>query len=360
VNSVTVNRYGGAVAPHRNPMRHPSEAIQEALLGGPHTLDAHDVARIAGISVELVMDFWRILSLPRVDADEPVFTQGDAEMVQLLADLIRSHGLSMETVVSIVRAVGHNGDRVAMWQMEALVEDLEENRDGRAARVELLRRLPGLVGPLGELVGYAYRRQLAAVAGRYTAEFVDQAEQYDGRALPLARAVGFADMVSFTRTTAGLDHAELTAFVRGFENRVRDVVTFNGGRIIKTVGDGVLFVADDAVTGALVAVHLAEAFTQHIRPKRARPAPPRDVSLRVSVVWGRLLAKYGDVFGPPVTLAARLCQSAGAGVVLTDADTADVLRGDPRFVLASQPVRELTGLGRLAPVRITQAHRGGS
>ena len=335
--------------------------LEAALLGGPRTLTDRDLAERAGISAELVGDLWRILSLPRVEHGEPVFTELDAVAIGRLAELMRVHDLSMSTVVSLVRAVGHNGDRVAMWQVEALVEDLAAHgdRDDRAARLELLARLPALVGPLEELVVYAYRRQLAAVAGRYTSEFAStESRPYDAQTLPLARAVGFADMVSFTRTTAGLGPAELSAFVQGFEARVRDVVGAHGGRIIKTIGDGALFVADDPVAGALVATHLAEAFTAHVRPKRARPAPPHDVSLRVSLVWGNLLSRFGDVFGAPVTLASRLCDVARPGTVLVDPATAQVLAADPRFVLVEQPSCELTGLGTVTPWDLSLVRAG--
>jgi adenylate cyclase len=328
-----------------------------ALLGGPAVLTAHELARRAGVSRSLVADLWRTLGLSRPDGDAPVFTERDAVAVERLVALVRDQGLALETVVSLVRAVGYNGDRVAMWQVEAVVEDLvDAGRDDRSARLELLARLPELVEPLEQLIVYAYRRQLAAVAARFTAEFgAAGSGDYGADTLPLARAVGFADMVSFTRLTAGFSPAELAAFVQGFEARVRDVVGEHGGRIVKTIGDGVLFVADDPVAGALVASHLAQAFSPGRRATRARPAAPRDVALRVSVVWGRLMSRFGDVFGAPVTLAARLCEVAEPGTVLVDQQTADVLHADRRFDLVPQPECELTGLGTVCPVRLALA-----
>ena len=48
-------------------------------------------------------------------------------------------------------------------------------------------------------------------------------------------------------------------FIQAFETRARDIVTANGGRVVKTIGDALLFIADDVVTGARVALGLAKA-----------------------------------------------------------------------------------------------------
>ena len=114
--------------------------------------------------------------------------------------------------------------------------------------------------------------------------------------------------------------------------------------------DAVLYVADDVATGARVALGLAEAGGR----EEDVDVPP----VRVSLVWGRVLSRFGDVFGPSVNLAARLVDIAEPTTVLVDRDTAGLLASDQRFALTAQPETEVQGLGTIEPVRLQWAYRG--
>ena len=118
-------------------------------------------------------------------------------------------------------------------------------------------------------------------------------------------------------------------------------MTAGGGRVIKTVGDAVLFVAEDARDGARVACALARTFSE----ESAAP-------VRVGLVWGRVLSRFGDVFGPAVSLAARLSDEAAPGTVLLDAATAEVLAPREGVVLEGKGVHDVPGIGAMALVRL--------
>ncbi|WP_343035547.1 adenylate/guanylate cyclase domain-containing protein [Cellulomonas septica] len=338
--------------------------LEAQLLGGARRYSAHDLARRAHIDVDIVRGFWTTVGLPHADPDDTVYTERDAEAVDRAVALVREHGLDIRTVLTVTRALGHTADRLALWQVEALVEDMETRYelDDTTARLLTLDRLADLAPLLEAQLVHAYRRQLAAIAGRYAAEFgAQRSPGVDASALPLARAVGFADMVSFTRRTAGLGSTDLSQFVQRFEAAARDVVTGAGGRVVKTIGDAVLFVADTPATGARVALGLAEALGGALDVDReqavgglaegARGVTP----VRVGFVWGRVLSRFGDVFGPDVNLAARLTDIAEPSTVLTDPETAQVLGGDPRFVLDERPALDLQGIGTVTPYRLTAA-----
>jgi len=111
--------------------------------------------------------------------------------------------------------------------------------------------------------------------------------------------------------------------------------------VIKTIGDAVLFVADEPRKGAMVASELARTFA-------VGSASP----VRVGLVWGRVLSRFGDVFGPAVSLAARLSDAAAPGTVLLDAQTAAVLRADGGMVLEPLGAREVAGIGTVPVVRL--------
>jgi len=342
-------------------------ALDAALLGGPRTLSLRDLAERSGMDLDLVRLYWRTLGLPHPDADDVAFTDRDAEAVERAARLLQDGRLGRRTMISLTRALGHTSDRLALWQVEALVEDVAGrlDLDDPAARRAVLDELPRLAPVLEAQLLHSYRRHLASIAARYAVEFAAGGEAgaggADPAALPLARAVGFADMVSFTRRTAGLGSTDLSDFVQRFETAARDVVTQCGGRVVKTIGDAVLFVADDVRTGARVALELARVLGGDLDVERERGAGglaegARGVTpVRVGVVWGRVLSRFGDVFGPSVNVAARLTDIADPSTVLTDPTTARLLVDTPGLVLEPLPERELEGIGALSPVRVRTA-----
>ncbi|MCV2393521.1 adenylate/guanylate cyclase domain-containing protein [Actinotalea sp. M2MS4P-6] len=311
-------------------------ALDDALLGGPRDLTVEDVARLAHVREDEVRTFWHALGLHLPGAGEAGFTAADAEVIGAFVGASREFDLRPDAGVSLVRAMGHSVERLVAWQSETIIEHLVGRygiRDSEARRL-LLDRMLVVSGLLEKGLVHAWRRHVAAIALR-TAANADLAAPDDDE-LPLTRAVGLADVVGFTTRTAHLGAAALAEYVQGFEARARDVVTEHGGRVIKTVGDAILFVADDPATGAEVALGLVRAF-----------GPETDAPLRAGLVWGRVLSRFGDIFGPSVSLASRLCDEAGPGRVLVDEVTAANLAG--RFLLEPLEAREVAGIGELRP-----------
>lgn len=331
---------------------HPFSTIEEldlSLLGGPRTLTLHQLADRAGLSVESVRTFWRTLGLPVDDEDAVAFTEDDVAALRRLSALISRGEMDLGTTVALTRALGHSSERLVLWQVEALVEDTARrlNLDDVSARLVVLDRLAELGPELEDQLVYSWRRQLAAVAGRYAAEFAESraTDASASDALPLVRAVGMADLVSFTASTAGLGAHDLADYVQRFESIARDVVAAAHGRVVKTVGDAVLFVADDAAAAARIGLGLVRELGSE------RVALP----VRVGLVWGRVLARFGDVFGPPVNLASRLCDAADPGTVFTDQGTATLLRGVPGVRVVARDSRELPGIGAVTPVELLRS-----
>ena len=320
--------------------------LEGLLLGGPRTLTLRDVAERAGIDIEEARLFWHALGMPTSEPDAVAYTEQDAAVVARTAHARQEFEVRDETAVSLVRSVGHTTDRLVLWQTEALVQHLSErfSLDDASARLLLLDRLGDVLPVLELQLVHAWRRHLAAQAARIEQELMGRHREPDSDELPLARAVGFADIVKFTSRTASLGSHDLADFVQAFETRARDVVTAAGGRVVKTIGDAVLFVADDPRAGAEVALGLAEAFG-------LESASP----VRVGLVWGRVLSRFGDVFGPAVSLAARLTSAAAPGTVLLDPATAAALPAG--LLLEEQAERSVPGIGRVRPVRLARPER---
>lgn len=312
------------------------------MLGGPRVLSLPELAERLGVSEERLAFVWRPFGLPE-DRDDKVFTERDAEIVSRLLVVSEENMLGPTASSSLVRSAAHLTDRLAVWQLEALVDHLADrySLDDVSARMVLLDRLADVVPLLEDQLVHSWRRQLVAHATLIATQLHEGGPP---TRLPLARAVGFADIVSFTARTAGLSAEGLADFVQEFETRARDVVTRAGGRTVKTIGDAVFFVADEPVRGAAVALDLAAAFP-------VGGATP----VRVGLVWGQVLARFGDVYGTPVNLAARLTAEAAPGEVLVDDATAATLAADPGLRVTALGERELGGLGPVTPSRLERA-----
>ena len=308
--------------------------VEERLLGGPRRHTREQAAAFADVTPDYARRLWRALGFPNVTEGSAAFTDGDLIALDRLMAMVRSGFLDEELAVSLTRALGHNVARMAEWQVEALGEHIARTR-GLPAE-EALREAVDLSGDHLEefeaLLSYAWRRQLAAVAGRVLAT-------RDRDAVSGVLSVGFADLVSYTRLSQKLEERELAALVDRFGRRSADVIAGAGGRLIKTVGDEVLFVADTAHRAAVIGLELAETMAED-------PVLP---DVRVGIATGTVLTRMGDVFGRTVNLASRLTALAAPGTVLVDSDTAEALAGSEDFKLDSERTRAVRGMGLVRP-----------
>ncbi|MGN6332588.1 MAG: adenylate/guanylate cyclase domain-containing protein [Motilibacteraceae bacterium] len=309
-------------------------AFEELVLGGPRRYTREQVAELAGVSVAEARRYWRALGFPDVGEDPRTFTDADVDALRLLVRLVRDGVLEEDLAVSLTRALGHTMARLVEWEVEALTEQLLERR-GLQRPDSLLEGVALGAAHLDELerlLVFAWRRQVAAAASRVVAA----AEAGVERGLV---TVGFADLVAFSRLSQRLSERELAALVRRFEELANDVVAAGHGRVVKTVGDEVLFVADQAPDAARIALALAAAMA-------AEPGLP---DVRIGLATGPVVARFGDVFGRTVNLASRLTAMAQPGTVLVDRGTTLALEGVDGFVVDREQVRAVRGLGLVEP-----------
>lgn len=318
--------------------------LERQLLQGPRKYSRRDLSEQRGIPGRLAAVYWRSLGFTPVDEDTVVFTEEDAYAIGDLASLVEDGALSERAFASITRGLGFHMGRLAMWATEALVDEAKAaGRSDAEARLEMLDSVPDLLETLESQVMFAFRRQLAAYAARAGSEVLHRDTD---ELFPLQRAVGFADLVQFTRLSRDLTGAQLADVVGRFEAAGRDIISVGGGRVVKTVGDEIMFLAETPEDGAQIAVTLAEAIS----------ADPDLPPVRVAFVWGSMFSRYGDVFGPSVNLAARMESVARPGTVLVDADTAravaEALPGG--FAASEGEDVELHGIGAVRVRELTR------
>lgn len=315
------------------------------VLGGPQRFTISELSERSGLSQRLVTDFWRWMGMPVTDPEAALFTDSDVAALREFSQLIASEHLGVDTMRSIVRAIGHNTERLASWEIEAFVEHLanQHKLDDLSARRSVLDNFPHQAGLLGRISNHVWRRQLVKVLERYARDFGDSHDSPPD-SLPFRRAVGFADIVGFTRRTSGFNADELAAYIDDFETKARDIITEAGGVVVKTVGDAVLFMAEEPHEGAEVALGLAEQSNSD-----------DVIPVRVGMVWGRVLSRFGDVFGPSVNLASRLTDLAEPGGVLIDPGTAALIGDDHKYLLTEQIEADIKGLETMRPVKLERA-----
>lgn len=301
-------------------------ALAEALLGTPH-LDARDVARQGGVEPDELRRLWQALGFPPVTDDEQRFTRGDVEAVRAVRALVELQNADPNDVLQLTRVIGHAMAVISDAQITVIGERLQAlGAEGDDA--QLLTRLKALAPSLEAFLGYVWRRHVVAAAVRTWAA----PPSADG-----ALTVGFADMVGFTAMAQALETGELAAVVASFEALAHENIVKRGGRVVKMIGDEVMFSVDDGEVAADIALALVEAHAKHdVLPE-----------LRIGLASGAALAWEGDLFGPTVNLASRLVNLARPGTVLLSADLAERLRETPDFELRRLPAVKLKGIGRV-------------
>lgn len=320
--------------------------IEEMLLGGELRFTRVEAVRRAGATDEFAQRLWRALGFPHLAEDTVAFTEGDVVALAKVAALVGDGVLDEELVLRMVRAVGQTTARLAKWQIDLLVgafSDPLEPPPPEAVSL-ILTHAEGRIAELEPLLVHAWRRQLSAAGTR--ALVTDAADGPEAGRSHVA--VGFADLVSFTRTSRELDERGLAQLVERFEETTSDVIAEHGGRLVKTLGDEVLFSAESPNLGAEIGLAVADAVGED----------PEIPDVRVGIAFGPVLPLMGDVFGTTVNLASRLTSMARPGATLVDTGMADALRGDTAYELVRIARHRARGLGMVQPHVLRRSREG--
>jgi adenylate cyclase len=304
------------------------EALERLLLDGPRCFTRLQVAEMSGMPLERTQRLWRALGFPDAADDEVVFTEADVHALRVLSELIDSGFVDPGTEASIARAMGQALSRLADWQTDMLADALsrpDPSGERRAATPDDAVEVARVLLPrMRDMQHYVWRRHLAANADR----LLSAAGPGDRREM----AVGFADLVGYTSRSRGMGGRELGAMVEDFEAIAAEVIARRHGRVVKTVGDGVLFTASAPVDAVEIGLQLPEAWDAADRPP-----------LRVGAAYGPVLTRLGDVYSPVVNLASRLTSLARPGTVLVDRELADGLREESAYKV--RPLRRVSVRG---------------
>ena len=275
-------------------------------------LSAREVAARAGVDVDKALMTFHQLGIAVPDLDTPQFTDGDAVLVGRLAtavdvgivrgdDLLRVVAGAMERIAEAAVAVYVQGQDVDLRRRWAA--PLECARSNAQA-TELALELGIGLGPV-----FRHHMRQAMARQRVFQAGVSRRE--------MARlAVGFVDLVGSTTLQADLDPEQLGEQVGRFEARAFEVITAGGGRLVKFIGDEIMVAVADPLAGCRIMVDLIDAFTDDGTQPRG------------GLVYGEVLFRHGDYYGPVVNLAARLVDAAIPGEALVDASVVEAVKDE--------------------------------
>jgi len=314
-----------------------ADAMQEVeaeLLGEAPSLTRLQVAEVSGVPIEVANELWRLLGFPQAADDDVAFTKADVQALKDAHDLMELGILSPDRQAALVRTWARSFARLAEWQTALLADVAAENDDPAAQLTELAERV---LPTVESLQTYVWRRHLAGAGSRLLAVAAPGA--------PATKlAVAFVDIVGFTSRSKAMTEAELVQWIEYFEAECSGIVVDHGGRVIKNIGDEVLFVAEDVVSAAETALEMTE---------RGEDADDEFPSVRGGLAYGDVVARLGDVFGPTVNVAARLTSVARPGSVLVDDGAHEALaprEGEPGpFELRRMRRTPVKGYSRLQP-----------
>ncbi len=306
------------------------DAIEELILGEAPHLTRLQVTEQAGVSLEVARELWRLLGFPEQDDDDVAFTEADVQALRYSHDLMRLGILSPERQAALVRTWGRSFARLAEWQTRLLTEVALENDDPVGQITSLTEEV---LPRLETLQNYVWRQHLAKASRRMMTT-----ESLGSDVTELA--VVFVDIVGFTSRSKELSDIELVTWIEFFEAECSAAVNDHGGRVIKNIGDEVLFVADDVAQAAEVALLLT-----------GRGADDEDgfPAVRAGIAFGEVMARLGDVLGPTVNVASRLTSLARPGTVLVDDGAHEALADAPAYAFRRLRRTSVKGYERLQP-----------
>jgi len=279
-------------------------AAERVIVAGPRITLTEAIAR-GGIDPVLGERVWRALGFVVSDDAAAMCTEADVALFEFFVFAAEIFGI--EASLALARTAGGSMARLADGAIANARSSLEAPlRAEGGTSVDIARAFIGVaatvVPRLYPMLETVHRHHLVDTARRYSLWGVAPTEEGTTEAV-----VGFADLVGYTALAQRLSSSELDTLVVNFEERALAAIARPGARLVKLIGDEVMFVAGSAADAIDIARMLVN--------------DPQLPPLRVGLASGQIVSREGDIFGPVVNLAARIVTLADPGGVILDAET---------------------------------------
>jgi class 3 adenylate cyclase len=278
--------------------------------GGPPTMTRRELSARCGVSLEIVNRVSLAVGMP--DPGPGALSANDAD-VSLIETFVAAVSIFGEdAALQLARVVGSATARMAdavasTYRTTVAVNALEADASGLSmveANLELEALLPLFMTGVQQLL----RRHVTTSSRPMSATSLKAQDATD-------LCIGFVDLVGSTPLASRLDPAALNAALVEFDAAACDLVVAAGGRVVKLIGDEIMFTHREMAAAAAAAAGILDFLDRHTTLDAGR----------AGLAFGTVLTRDGDCFGPTVNLAARLVGAALPGELLVDDGSARLL-----------------------------------
>jgi class 3 adenylate cyclase len=277
---------------------------------GPPVHSLRSAAQAIGHPLPNVEQAWAALGLTVADTDQIALSEADVDGLRTIFELGMAAGT--DTSFGVLRVLGGAMARLAEAESSAIragVPAIQINyTEDELTTAQAYAGVASFVPRIGRLIDAVHRQHLESARMYFEDVLRDTSPTvYCG--------VGFVDLSGFTSLTQVMTPAELSGMLSEFGATVSDVVHTDGGRVVKFIGDAVMWVSPTAD-------QLARAARDMVDHPKAQAA---GLQVRAGLAYGPMLALDGDYYGNPVNLAARLVAAAEPGQILASSELLDGL-----------------------------------
>jgi len=315
----------------------PFVASANVLRPGPY-LTQQQLADRLGVGMDVVEAFRVSFALPPVAPDSPWCNEAEAAMFEAVASGVGLFG--DKGMQRLSRVLGSSVSRIAEAMASTNTERLRDIAGLGASELDMAKAnlmATQTAGAPARIISGLLSIHLQLASARLRERRLNPHEE------TVQGCVGFVDLVGSTTMSRSLSSRDLAAMVDRFEEVAHQVATNRRGRVVKFIGDEVMFVTGDADSACDIALSLIEAF-----------AGDPSLTPRGGLAEGPLLDRCGDYYGPVVNLAARLGELAVPREVLVTAEVAAHLTG-PGLRCEAAGRRALRGFDE--PIPLMTVHR---
>lgn len=304
---------------------------ERALRGPGRRLTRREAAAELELSVDFLASLWQATGMAAVGADEPIYTDEDIAAAERAGDAIQA-GVPEEGILELLRVLSGATSQLAASMrrigFSAFAAEGGTEHEFGSRFAWAMRDLVPIFTPVLE---YSLRLHLHQQVSH---DYVDETTLRDGAAPDAGEvAVGFADMVDFTKLGERLEPSEIGSLSQRLGELAQEVST-GRVRVIKLIGDAAMLTAPSSAELLDSMLALLE---------RAELEGDGFPQLRAGIAIGEALARGGDLYGRPVNLASRITAIARPGSALCSEAVATALEKSEDFELSFARKRELKG-----------------
>lgn len=282
-------------------------AALQSVLTSPGKMSGAEAAEAAGMPLETMQLVWQALGLPTGQLATAAAGRRDVHAMRTMTALRTI--FTDEDMAEAASVMGRAMSEVATSLIELfrrrLADPLLEAGGTQTDVVIRLAAMRDVLGPtVTPLLEVALERHLdSAIRSELSLRMEELLEPGTGHRV---LAVGFVDLVGFTAASEQLSAGEVRNLAQRLHRVTDSCVADNGGRVVKGIGDAVMFTLPGLQSAARAAVQVVQ------KVEADAMLPP----VRVGLAHGPVLPGYADYFGRTVNLASRLCSVAQPGEVL--------------------------------------------